>query len=486
MITQELYKFLIDNNKEIVCYHEAIGKYIFVSPAIAIYTGYDPEELTGRNPYDFIHPDDCDLFQREAHYPTIAGSESRAVEYRFRKKDGTYIWLQSFLQPIRGTDNVEKFVSTSRDITGLLDVKNEFEKSGMMMRDASEMAGLGTWDMDLSCMRHTWSPRAFRMFAEEPAESLEHEFVLKHLVNGGREKFTSALHDAAHNGRPIDITVLVNTGSNEKKWIRIAGRPAITFGRVDRVFGIFQDITEWKESTAKLSNMVDYLTQQMKHIEDFNQIVSHNLRSPVLNLGVLINCLENATEEAERDSYVRYIRKVSESLQATLDELVDVVKVIQHKDIPREEVSLSAILARVTDSLQGQILSQNAVIELNNEAWDNISYPTMYLESILLNLLSNSLKYASPNRTPVITLTTQMDQHAHVLTVEDNGTGIDLKKYGDKMFKLHQTFHPDTPGKGLGLFMTKNQIEALGGEITVSGEPDKGTLFRIVFNKFQI
>jgi len=67
------------------------------------------------------------------------------------------------------------------------------------------------------------------------------------------------------------------------------------------------------------------------------------------------------------------------------------------------------------------------------------------------------------------------------LSIEDNGIGIDLKKYDENLFGMYKTFHQNEDAKGLGLFIAKNQIEALGGKIEVKSEVDKGTTFTIFF-----
>jgi signal transduction histidine kinase len=138
------------------------------------------------------------------------------------------------------------------------------------------------------------------------------------------------------------------------------------------------------------------------------------------------------------------------------------------------------------DLLNGEIKQSGAVIDYRPEGWHIINYPKIYLESIMMNLMSNSLKYRSDTRTPVITITTSLDNGLYTLKFSDNGSGIDLVKHKDNVFKLYKTFHAAKPGKGLGLFMTKSQIETMGGEITVDSVLGEGTTFTIIFNKEKI
>ncbi|MDL5048119.1 ATP-binding protein [Oscillatoria amoena NRMC-F 0135] len=131
--------------------------------------------------------------------------------------------------------------------------------------------------------------------------------------------------------------------------------------------------------------------------------------------------------------------------------------------------------------LDGSLQQLEAQLIVNTEAWETVSFPKLYFDSILLNLISNALKYHSPSRKPEIIIATGYEGKVKTLSVSDNGLGIDLARYKDKVFKLHKTFHRQRPGKGLGLFMTRNQIQSAGGNIFVESEVDKGTTFKIVF-----
>jgi signal transduction histidine kinase len=101
------------------------------------------------------------------------------------------------------------------------------------------------------------------------------------------------------------------------------------------------------------------------------------------------------------------------------------------------------------------------------------------MESILQNLLTNALKYSHPDRQPHIICHTMKERNHIYLIFEDNGIGIDLERYGDKVFGMYKTFHQNPDAKGIGLFITRNQIEALGGTIKIESTVNIGTKFTI-------
>ncbi len=114
----------------------------------------------------------------------------------------------------------------------------------------------------------------------------------------------------------------------------------------------------------------------------------------------------------------------------------------------------------------------------------NIDFNETYLESILINLFSNAIKYRSPDKNLVIHAASKNDKNENtIFSFSDNGTGIDVIRHKDRLFGLYQRFHNTTEGHGLGLYIIKSQIEALNGTIEIESEPDKGTTFIITFKK---
>jgi signal transduction histidine kinase len=95
----------------------------------------------------------------------------------------------------------------------------------------------------------------------------------------------------------------------------------------------------------------------------------------------------------------------------------------------------------------------------------------------LYNFISNAIRYSHPERNPEITIT--FSKKSNSLSIKDNGIGIDLKKNGSKLFGMYKTFTNNPESKGIGLFITKNQVEAMGGKIEVKSELNIGTTFII-------
>ena len=132
-------------------------------------------------------------------------------------------------------------------------------------------------------------------------------------------------------------------------------------------------------------------------------------------------------------------------------------------------------------NVKALVKEKDATIKINILKSIYLKSIPAYIESIMLNLITNGIKYCSKNRKPIITVSAKQHHDYLEIEVQDNGVGIDLKKHGQKLFGMYKTFHGNEDARGIGLFITKNQIDALGGEISVASEIDKGTTFKIKF-----
>jgi signal transduction histidine kinase len=237
------------------------------------------------------------------------------------------------------------------------------------------------------------------------------------------------------------------------------------------------------EQKLQLEQFNQNLENKNRQLSSFAHIASHNLRAPVSNLMALKDFYKESTNLEDKALLFSKVEIVIAHLNETLNELIESVKIQGNKDISNDSIVLNAIFEKTLMILEHQVLESKAIVTANFSEVPNIEYPKLYMESILLNLLSNSIRYRSPNRTPKIHFCTTIADNKIILTARDNGLGIDLKKYGHKLFGLNNTFHRHPDSKGVGLFITKTQIEAIGGIITVESEVNKGTTFQITLNK---
>lgn len=243
--------------------------------------------------------------------------------------------------------------------------------------------------------------------------------------------------------------------------------------------GIMIDITKTKQAENDLSSSLDLVTEQNKRLLNFSYIVSHNLRSHSSNIESITSLIEFSESEEETLEMVQLLKKVTQSLNDTMHNLNEVVNIKANINIVSEPLNLRQYSEEAIAILTEQIAIKDVQM-INNIASDVIVvYNPAYMQSIFLNLISNAIRYCHPDRKPEITIDFYTEKDKKVLQISDNGIGIDLNKNGDKIFGMYKTFSTNSDSKGIGLFITKNQIDAMGGSIYVESEPNIGTTFKI-------
>jgi len=246
-----------------------------------------------------------------------------------------------------------------------------------------------------------------------------------------------------------------------------------------------EDITATKEliQEQELKNMVLSQTSlelenKVKQLEDFNGIVAHNLRGPAGGIESMLEMVMEENDEAEKAKMIDLVYNSSKSMNATLKDLMEILEIRLNHGIEYSNCNLNEIMETTVDMLQGEILRSKAKI-ITDFSVAAVRFPKVYLESVFYNMVSNSLKYKKSDESVIINVSSALENGKVILTFKDNGLGIDLAQYGEHMFKLNKVFHSGYDSKGVGLFITKNQLEAHGGSITVNSKPGEGTEFKI-------
>lgn len=214
---------------------------------------------------------------------------------------------------------------------------------------------------------------------------------------------------------------------------------------------------------------------------DFCNILSHNFRGPLANMSSLLHMINSGEFDDQKETLYAGFVPVVDNLNLTCNELLESLQVMQHTDLVIAEVSLLSAFEKVLPSLKIDAAFDEAHVSSNFDEAPSVRCNPQYLESILHNFLSNALKYRHPDRAPEIHLRSRKNDAGVLLSVSDNGLGIDLDKYGKQLFRMHKVFHKHPDAKGFGLYLTKVHVEAMGGKIWAESSPGEGSTFFVQF-----
>ncbi|QOI97574.1 MAG: HAMP domain-containing histidine kinase [Flammeovirgaceae bacterium] len=232
-----------------------------------------------------------------------------------------------------------------------------------------------------------------------------------------------------------------------------------------------------REKSADLFITNEELVKSNNELRQFSFTVSHNLRGPVARLLGLTNLVRHSENKNEIAELTRFIHQSANELDSILKDLSQIIDIRNDLYRVRERIALKDEWDKAL-SLVGN--HSAARLTVNFEKAPYLYGIRPMLQSIFYNLVSNAFKYCSPECVLVITVNSYLlHPDKAIIELSDNGLGIDLNKQGENLFKLYKRFHHHVPGKGLGLYLVKTQLEIMGGRIEVESEPDKGTLFRM-------
>lgn len=238
---------------------------------------------------------------------------------------------------------------------------------------------------------------------------------------------------------------------------------------------------EVKKQTQKIQTTTDELMLSNAELEKFAYVASHNLRAPVVNIISLLSLYNRENPSAADNSYI--IDKLESTTKNLHNTLKDLIQVVSSKSVgmDTQELNIERVYEEVKESISELIISTETTIYTHFEVKE-IYYSHKVLTSVLINLLTNSIKYRRPEVPAIIEVSTRVKNNKIELRVTDNGLGINLKKHGEKLFGLFQRFNTNIEGSGIGLHIVKKQVETLGGEIKVESTVNVGTTFYIYIN----
>ena len=239
---------------------------------------------------------------------------------------------------------------------------------------------------------------------------------------------------------------------------------------------------EISKQTYRLQTMLDDMTKQNEDLKQFSYIISHNIRSPIAHLLGLVSIFDKQDmNNPFNQEVLSRIEDSSKNLDSIIRDLTQIIAIRNNLNKAKESVNIRELVDFEKDLLHEEIEIAN--VTLLEEIEENIHLFSIksYIQSILHNLLSNAIKYRNSRRQLEIVLKIGIENKFLQIIVQDNGLGMEMSETTkEKIFGLYQRMHDHVEGKGLGLYMVKNQVKALGGKIEVESELNKGTTFKVL------
>ncbi|HCW07986.1 MAG TPA: hypothetical protein DGG95_11555 [Cytophagales bacterium] len=350
------------------------------------------------------------------------------------------------------------------------------ESIGLLVADHVS-AMLAYWDKDLICR---FANAAYRDWFGRTREEMVGKITIKELLGPIYDQNLPYISGALE-GKPQTFEREIPTPSGSVRHSIANYFPDIVNGEVRGFFVHVADITNLKLLERELIKSNEVITDQNKRLLSFANIVSHNLKSYAGNLKSILELFLRSKSEEEKKVMLNHLQSISSGFSATVSHLTEIVEVQNQLELRLEQINLYDYVKRTIDVLRVEIDLTNSIFHNNVNSNLTLQTNSAYMESILLNLLTNAIKYRHSEKKLVVEIDAALKINELQLIVKDNGRGINLEKHKNEIFGLHKTFHGNPDAKGVGLFITKLQVEALNGRIEVKSKENEGTSFIIHF-----
>ncbi|MBW4890918.1 PAS domain S-box protein [Mucilaginibacter sp. HMF5004] len=480
--SKDQYRLLFRSVQDVFFRVDVNGNLCEISQSIEKYDGYKQAQFIGQPASVFYY----DPSEREAVVEALT-KYGRINDYDVRLKtpDGHFVYTSINAYAI--FDEYGHFAGSEgsiRDITERVLIEEALKERDALLTKLSEQIPGVIYQFQASPDGRYFLPfvsNAIIDLYDLTAEDIRYDAtpVFERVHPDDLEAFSTSIIKSFETLEKWEQEFRINVPGADTKWVHGASRPERLEDGSVLWHGFIADVTEQKQKEQQLRHTYDLITEQNSRLVNFAYIISHNLRTHSGNFEMLVKLIEDTHDEDEKAELMQHLKKVSEMLSETIMHLNEVVSVQTSINQQLTTIDLFEYIEKAIEVLTIKTNDKEVIIKNHVPEGFELEYNAAYIESIIFNFLSNGIKYRHPERQTVINVSVYQENDHIILEFADNGLGIDMEKNREKLFGMYRTFHHNADAKGIGLFITKSQVEAMGGKIDVTSEVNKGTSFKI-------
>ncbi|OKL40844.1 CHASE domain-containing protein [Pontibacter flavimaris] len=493
------FRTMADNAPVMIKIMDDATNFMYVNKQWLDFTGYSFEDTINMSWKEVVHPDDVD--RKEAiTLQAIKDHSPFRLEFRMRRFDGEYRWVVATNTPRFGAnDEFQGYIGSLIDITEIKEAERKVKQNAELLQklflEVPAVVGL-VRAQDFQYVLA--NPEYRKLYGNRP-------LVGKTIYEAHSEEegqgFFNRLEQVFETGIPFvgnEVSTAIdrrNNGELVYGYFNLVYQPLVDeHGKIEAVLLFAVEVTELVNARKallltndELSGKNNELLRINNDLDSFVYTASHDLKSPIANMEGLVTLLRDILQGKLNGEDMQVLDMVQNSinkLKGTIADLAEITKVQKELQSAMEPLKFEHMLHDITSDL-GAVMEEHGAVLHTDLQVKNILYARKNLRSIIYNLVSNAIKYKSPDRKPEINLRTYKQGEYVVLEVQDNGLGI-KKEQQHKLFTMFKRLHTHVEGTGIGLYIVKRIIENNGGKIEVESEHSKGTTFRVYFKQVPV
>jgi two-component system CheB/CheR fusion protein len=484
--TQSIFKTM----QEGIVIQDMQGSIISCNEAAEKILGLTYDQMIGKTSVDpswrSVYEDGTD-FPGQDHPAMMSirtGKPQTNVIMGVHKPDNTFTWLSVNSQLLCNPDTKEPYAAftTFYEITDIRRAEQLLSEEKRRLASILQGTNVGTWEWNVQTGEVIFNERWANIIGYDLAElePIDINTWLKFAHPEDLSKSGEAL-DLHFRGERDYYDIEVRMLHKDGHWVWVWDRGKVFSwtddGKPLWMSGTHQEITEKKLQEVERMQIMNIMRNQNQRLKEYTYIISHNLRSSVANILALSDLMMSDTDATQ--NYLPLIQSAVHQLDLTIMRLNELLNIEKEGTVERSAVKLLNVIESTCELLRTQL--EGVVLEVEVTPDIEVEVVPAYLESIVHNLLTNAIKYKKNDEKAIVKISVEQDNDFVILIVKDHGIGIDMTKYGHKLFKMNSRLYMKVEGKGMGLFLTKHQVEAMGGKIAVESKLGEGTTFRVWF-----
>ncbi len=447
--------------------------------------GYSNEEMLGTNCFHLIHDDYKPSAAATLAYILLSPNNEATIDAQMQHKNGEFVWVEITGKNMFHNSHINGLLVILKDISERKRAENIISFSELRFRGLVQSGADMISIIDEEGTVQYSSPTVNTVLGNDPEKDIgKNVFAFVHPEDIGwvKENFDKMLQEGVRQ-KYIGPYRFPNA-NREYRWLETVVTNLSDDPAVHGIVINSRDVTERIKLNEEQQMLTRELMKNNKDLQQFSYITSHNLRAPVANLMSLLSLYDKANPlEPFNQTLIEKFEESTRTLNETLNDLLNVLVIKSNTQAEKEKIQLVDIIVAVKRNINSLLESKKGNLKIDFTEVQEIEGNKVHLESIFLNLISNAIKYSSPERAPLIEISSERKDNWTIVRFKDNGLGIDLNRYKDRIFGLYQRFHSGKEGKGFGLYMIKSQVEAMGGYIDVESKPGSGSTFSVYFKQ---
>ncbi|SFG68591.1 CHASE domain-containing protein [Pontibacter chinhatensis] len=493
------FRTMADNAPVMIKIMDDATNFMYVNKQWLDFTGHTFEQTINMSWKEVVHPDDIDR-KEQVTLQAIKDHSPFRLEYRMRRFDGEYRWVVASNTPRFGAnDEFQGYIGSIIDITEIKEAERKIKQNAELLQklflEVPAVVGL----VRAQDYQYVLANPGYRkLYGNRPL--VGRTVFEAHSEEEGQGLF-ERLEEVFQTGKPFvgnEVPTAIERGGDGELvhgYFNLVYQPLVDAnGTVEAVLIFAVEVTELVNArkallhtNEELSGKNDELQRINNDLDNFVYTASHDLKSPIANMEGLVTLLRDILQgklEAEDMQVLDMVQSSINKLKGTIADLAEITKVQKELQSAAEPLSFESMLQDIGADLEEPMKETGAVLKTDLQV-GSIVYARKNLRSIIYNLVSNAIKYKSPDRPPVINLKTYEQGEYVVLEVQDNGLGI-KKEQQHKLFTMFKRLHTHVEGTGIGLYIVKRIIENNGGRIEVDSVHGKGTTFKVYFKQVPV